>query len=240
MQKIPIIILPGWNTTSAKYQDLSSVLKQEGLINEILDLPGFGKVEHAGRPLHLADYVDFFDDFRKKNKLAEMILLGHSFGGRLALKYTQKFPEHVQALILSGTPGYLPVKRIKWLVSLVISKIGNLFFGLPQLARVADRVRVWFYKLVGAIDFYRADPVMRLTFKQVVAEELKTAMLTIQVPTILIWGEHDPIVPLKVGKQMTKTIANSKLVVIPNAGHRFSQEELKLFAKAVKDFLQNL
>ena len=139
---IPIIVLPGWCTTSEKYLELLRSLQKYSYNISVLDMPGFGKVPHRGRPLHLTDYVDYLESYRKRCKVTPFILIGHSFGGRLALLYQKQFPTRVSALILSGTPGFLPVRKEKWLVSLIISKIGNVFFRLPFISRYTENVRV--------------------------------------------------------------------------------------------------
>ncbi len=120
---------------------------------------------------------------------------------------------------------------------MVISKIGNFIFSIPGLTNIADKVRGWFYYIIGARDFYRAQGSMRQTFKNIVGEKLEENMKRIHIPTLLIWGEEDVIVPVRIAKKMKETILNSKLVVIPQGRHSVIIDDPEIFVKEVCSFL---
>ena len=192
------------------------------------------------KPLTLTDYAQFLRDYITKEHITNPVFIGHSFGGRVALKYNELYPNGVSALVLTATPGYTPIPRKKLMLFIYLAKIGKYAFSLPIINLLKDNVRRWYYYLVGARDFYRAHGVMRETFKNIVAEELEESMRIVNIPTLLVWGAGDVMVPVWIGQRMNKTIQGSKLVIIPGSDHGLPFKEPKNFYKAIAPFLKTL
>jgi pimeloyl-ACP methyl ester carboxylesterase len=238
--KYPIVILHGWGLSAKTFEPLVSELKKQHVQVFAPDFPGFDSLHIPTRPLTLADYADFLDAYLRKHHIEKPIFIGHSFGGRVALKYQYAYPANITALILTGAPGFTPVSRKKLALLISIAKIGGTLFSLPLLYRLKDRVRLWYYYVVGARDFYRAQGVMRETFKRIVREELVTSMKHVCVPTLLVWGDKDIIVPVSIAKKMNETIADSRLIILPGCGHNVSYKSPKEFVRSIYDFLLSL
>lgn len=222
----PIVVLHGWGLSANVYDNLAAELRKQHLRVFAPDFP-------TDKPRTLSDFVAFLDTFLKKNHINRPILLGHSFGGRVALKYEYEHPGNVSALILTGTPGFTPVAKKKLAVLVALAKIGKIL--LPF-----DSVRRWYYYVTGARDYYRATPPMRETFKNIVRESLVEYMRAVQVPTLLVWGGNDNITPVWIGKKMNDSIPRSKLIVIPDSDHGVSYKKPKDFLAAIYDFLFTL
>jgi len=201
------------------------------------DLPGFGKTILPKNPLHLSDYVAFVEKYIKEHSLVNPIFIGHSFGGRIAIKYASMHGHSLSKIILTGAPGYPSVKSWKWCVSYVISKLAHMLFFLPYLHGHEEHIRSWFYTIVGARDYSRASGVMRNTFKNIVSEKLDGYMKQIHIPALLIWGEEDAIVPVQIARRMKRTIVNSKLIVLPHGKHSVIIDDPKTFVKEICSFL---
>jgi pimeloyl-ACP methyl ester carboxylesterase len=238
-----IVLLHGWgrgkNAWTAYHKTIEE-FEKKGFTVFAPDMPGFGEASTPTHPLMLKDYSDFLATFIKKNNIISPVLIGHSFGGRVVIKYVTTGNTDAKAIILSGTPVYLPVKKAKWFLAMVISKIGGFIFTLPGLSNVADTVRGWFYYCIGARDFYRAQGAMRQTFKNVVGEQLKEYIKTIHIPTLLVWGADDIIVPVNIGLRVKQNIPRAKLAIIPNAGHSVVMDEPNIFVSTVVSFLQTI
>lgn len=239
MSKPAIIILHGWSLSGKTFFPLAEELVKHGYQVFVPDLPGFGSSLLPSKSLSLSDYADFLEDYILEKKLKSPALIGHSFGGRVSLKYLQMHPKSVRALILSGTPGYSPVSRKKLIFFIHLAKVGGAIFSFPVLSFFQDTIRRLYYYVVGARDFYRADGVMRETFKSVVAEELVTPMQSVSVPCLLLWGEEDTLVPVSVAEKMRQTIPGAKLVVLPG-DHGVSFRRPVLFSQSVIDFLKQI
>lgn len=237
MEKPTIVILHGWGLSARVFQPLVSELKKLAYPCLVPDLPGFGSEPAPVYPWRLRDYVRFVDDYFKKQSVKRAIFVGHSFGGRISLKFSQLHPDKVLALVLTGTPGFTPIPRKKLILFVTLAKIGNIIFSLPPLNLVKDSVRRWYYYVVGARDFFRAEGVMRDIFKTIVAEELVSSMQTIKVPTLLIWGEYDIIVPSAIAQQMHEVIPHAQLVILPEADHGVPFKQPEAFAGYVNRFI---
>ena len=236
--KSPVVILHGWGLSGKTFFPLVETLKKQGYRVYAPDLPGFGETKMPERPLMLTDYALFLDEYLKKNHIVQPIFIGHSFGGRVSLKYNELYPNRVRVLILSGTPGFTPIPKKKLILFIFLAKIGKLLFSIPPLSLVQDAVRKWYYYVVGAKEFFRAEGTMRETFKQIVKEDLVPAMEAVDVRTILLWGEYDIIVPVSIAERMHQVIAGSELIVIPEADHGVPFKQPEVFASYVERFLK--
>ncbi|MBI5619585.1 alpha/beta hydrolase [Candidatus Gottesmanbacteria bacterium] len=233
----PIIILHGWGLSGKTFEPLVSVLTKLGYRVTAPDMPGFGGAQTPDKPLALSDYVAFIHDYLKKNSIEQPVFIGHSFGGRVALKYQLLYPKSVAALILSGTPGFTPIPKKKLLLFIALAKVGKLLFSIPPLNFFQDAVRRWYYYFVGAKEFFRAEGAMRETFKRVVREDLVSAMETVDIPTLLLWGEYDIIVPVSIAERMHQVIAGSELIVIPEADHGVPFKQPEVFTSYAERFI---
>lgn len=238
--KETIIILHGWGLTGDRFNDLAIELSKLGY--EVLnpDLPGFGKEKAPERPLTLTDYADNLLDYYKKSGISKAVLVGHSFGGRVALKFDELYPAYVAAIVLSGTPGFTPVSKKRLVTFVVLAKIFKIIFKIPPFSFFEGPVRAWYYYVVGAKEFLRAEGPMRQTFKNVVQEDLVIPMRAVKCPTILIWGNEDIIVPVPIAERMLNEIKGSKLRVIDGIDHGLPFRRPDLFAAAVRNFLNSI
>lgn len=240
MNRSPVVILHGWGLSGKTFLSLAGILKKQGHRVYAPDLPGFGETKMPERPLLLMDYARFLDEYIRKNHIEHPILIGHSFGGRVSLKFNELYPKCVRALILSGTPGFTPIPKKKLLLFIFLAKIGKLLFSIPPLSLMQDAVRRWYYYVVGAKEFFRAEGTMRETFKQIVKEDFVSAMEAVDVPTILLWGEYDIIVPVAIAERMHRMIAGSELIVIPEADHGVPFKQPEIFASYIRRFLKKI
>jgi pimeloyl-ACP methyl ester carboxylesterase len=240
VKKPPIVILHGWGLSGERFAPLRQLLEKHGYTVFAPDLPGFGKTDPPLRPLHLSDYAEFLREYMQKNNIVNPVLIGHSFGGRVSLKYQKLFPKTIRALILTGTPGYTPVARKKIIIFVTIAKIGKFFLSFPLLIPLQENIRKWYYYVVGARDFTRAEGVMREIFKNIVREDLVSCMESIQDPCLLVWGENDRITPLWIARRMNTVIGGSQLVVIPDIGHGVPFQQPHRFVEAIENFLKTI
>lgn len=238
--KHPIVILHGWGLSANVFSPLARELARNHLTVFAPDLPGFGDSIIPDHALKLEDYVHFLEEYFKKNNIEKPVLIGHSFGGRVALRYSLSHPENLTTLVLTGTPGFTPVPKKKLALFISVAKIGKLFFLIPFTSAIRDHVRQWYYYVVGARDYYRAQGVMKDTFKNIVAEELKTSMEHVRVPALLIWGADDIIVPVSVARRMKETIPGASLTVVPSVGHGLPYKHPKDFCVVLLSWMKSL
>lgn len=235
--KPTIVILHGWGLSKKRFSPLISELENHGYIVCAPDFPGFGESAPPDKPFYLNDYAKFLSNYLEQKKIKNPMFIAHSFGGRVALRYCRKNPNSVRTLILTGTPGFSPVLSIKRIILIKIAKIGKLLFSIPMLSGFMTVFRSKYYSLVGAKEYNTARGTMKETFKNIVSESLLDDMKHITIPTYLVWGEHDRMVPIDIAKRMIATIPNSQLLTIQNADHGVPYKQPKIFVEAITRIL---
>lgn len=237
MKKFPIIILHGWNLSGVKFQPLVKVFLKNKLHAIAPDFPGFGHNRILNRPYKLKDYVKNLEVFITKYGTKKVVLICHSFGGRVGIKYAAENQNKVKLLILTGVPGYRVENRLKITLFYALSKIGNFIFMLPILRNFRCFFHKLIYRVSGNTDYYKANGNLKVTFKNVIGEDLVIYMKKIRVPTVLIWGENDKTVPLSVAIKMKKIIKDSILKVIKGENHKVPYMAAEKFYNALKHFI---
>lgn len=233
--KPSILILHGWGLRGSIYDGVKKLLEKEGFKVFIPDLPGFGEEPLRSSTMMLDDYVSFVDEFLKANKTTQFIIIGHSFGGRVALKYAFKYPERVNKLVLAGTP-VIRSSVLKRKISRMVSIAGGKIFRfLPKTTK--DFLRKFLYFLIGEWDYYKAGPLKQV-FKNIISEDLVFYAKNIKTPVLLVWGENDRVVPVSDMKKIAKIIPHATFSVVKDVGHKLPYEKPVEFFKAIKPFLQ--
>jgi pimeloyl-ACP methyl ester carboxylesterase len=235
--KQTIIILHGWGLSGEAFSVLGRELSNLGFEVYLPDLPGFGTSSPPDEALTLDDYVEFLHTYICAKTIHKPIIIGHSFGGRVALKYVFSYKNECKLLILTGVPGYRSGVIGKRYVFMMIAKLGKLAFSLPVLSAFTEEIRKKYYHAIGVREFNKSNGNMKQTFKNVVDEPLDSYMKGINIPSYLVWGSHDSMVPVFVAKHMQQTIPNSHLIVVSNAGHSFPYKEPAHFVQAIKHIL---
>lgn len=238
MTNSAIVILHGWNLYSLKYQKLIGEFKKEGFSVFAPDFPGFGQSQLPNKPYSLSDYVTFLNNYLSQKGVGKIILIGHSFGGRVGIKFASLYPEKVEKIILTGVPGFRPAMNIKIIFFKIIAKIGKLIFYKSILKIFAPIFKKILYKLIGEYDYTKTSGVMRETFKKIINEDLTSPMSKIKSPTYLIWGSNDTITPIWIAKKMQAVIKDSKLITLTGEGHSAVYKNPELFSKTVIKLLQ--
>lgn len=228
-KETPVIILHGWGINGLKYKDLKDGLEKKGHAVYAPDLPGFGSNPLKKEALEFDDYIDFVRDYIKNLKVKKIILLGHSFGGRIAIRFTTLYPDLVDKLVLTGASGIPHTLSFKKKFLSAIAKKGKKYLHNSFL-------RYILYRSIGEMDYYKAGK-MRETFKNVHKISILEDLEKIKAPTLLVWGENDTMIPLVDGKLMHEKIAHSQFVVIPDSTHELPYEHPDLFMNVVINFI---
>jgi len=224
-----ILILHGWGSNSEKWQKVGDLLVKKGLKVIIPDLPGFGSSQKPPEVWGLDDYCKFLQEFVGFLNLEKFCLLGHSFGGALAVKYALAFSEKIDKLFLISAACFrrrAPRKRLFY----IIAKVLKIFSFFPYYLYI----RKGFYRfIVRKSDYLYADGVMKNIYLKIIREDLGNILEQIQVPTIIIWGREDKIKRLKEARLINEKVKNSKLEIIPNIGHSPHLETPEKLVRAI-------
>src|SRR3989344_1590790 len=234
-QGMPFLILHGWGSRSEKWQEVGRMIAEKGFKVIIPDLPGFGKSQEPNQPWNLDDYSDFLNSFIKNMGINNFYLLGHSFGGAISAKYTSlnQGKNKIEKLFLVGASCFRE-RTYKHLLLKFLAKLFNFLSFLPFY----NLLRRGFYKyLVRKSDYLAAKGVMRQTYLNIIEENFSEQIKSIAVPTVLIWGDKDDIIPLKLGLKLNKVISHSKMIVIKGGDHDLERKMPEILAQKILDKL---
>jgi len=238
-----LIILHGWQSSKEKWGKVKELLeKEEGGSKEIEviapDLPGFKAETTLERAWDLDDYVVWLEQFVAGRE--KFFLLGHSFGGRVAIKFAVKHSYRLSGLILVSAAG---IKKEPTLIRKLMEKGSMLvrkmkFEETPILKNIWGVFKKFFYQFIlGKTDYLMASGFLKKTIKNILKEDLSSILEKIEVPTCLIWGEEDKITPLEDAYLMKKKIKLSQLKIMKKVGHTPHLEEPEGLVKLIKEFL---
>lgn len=235
----PILILHGWGSNRKSWIPVMEILTLNGFQVMAPDLPGFGESDFPPTSWNVQNYVDCVLVLLDTLKLKKVILIGHSFGGRISIKLASQHPERVENLILVASAGikHQPTPKIKILS--FGARFGKKIITIPVLRSFTSTTRHFLYRLAGSRDYLLSGP-NRETFLKIIAEDLSPHLSKISMPTLLIWGDKDSMTPLKDGLIMRSTIPDSKLVILKGLHHGIHREAPQKLAEAVKCFLENI
>jgi pimeloyl-ACP methyl ester carboxylesterase len=212
-----IVLLHGWGARAEKLVPLEKQLKDTGWQTLNLDLPGFGLPEPK-TAWNLADYSDYVLKKIPVNWGKDFFVFGHSFGGRIAIKLATTQPDKLKGIILCAPGGLSRAPLVKRVAFSSLAKIGRFLPFQEVFRRIL-------YKVVREHDYEKTSGVMRQIFKNIVDEQLMPVVSRITLPTLIIWGDQDRVVPWTDGEKAHRIIKGSKLKIISNIGHRVPYDE---------------
>ncbi len=204
-----IVLLHGWGQNIEMMKPLGDLLADNYHIT-IIDLPGFGKSKEPATILDVGDYTEIVHDLLKSLKVVKPTLIGHSFGGRISIRYGATY--EVEKLVLCGAPCVKTKKNLTLKEKML--KSAKKLPGMEKLASIAKNY-------IGSTDYKNASPMMRNILVKVVGEDLSDYAKKIKVPVILIWGEYDEAVPLEEGRMLEELLPDGAMIVLPGTHYAY-------------------
>ena len=225
------------------------------------DLLGHGESAKPRTDYSLGAYASAIRDLLGALGYERGTILGHSLGGGVAMQFAYQFPERCERLVLvsSGGLGHelhlllraAALPGADWVLPVLCS--GGLRSAVEGVARFLGRVagvrvgpdleEIWrnFVSL--------SDPDARQAFIHTVrtvidikgqrASGTDRLYLAAELPTMIIWGEHDPLIPVAHAYAAHRSIRGSHLEIFPDAGHFPYRDDPQRFLKVLVDFMQS-
>lgn len=227
----PIILLHGWAASSTIFESITNILKTKYTIY-VIDLPGFGKSEEPDKPYNLDDYVDLLYQFIIDLDIYNPILLGHSFGGRIAIKFASLY--NVSKLILVDSAGLKQKNFIKTKTKILLYKLKKKYYKITKNVIKYNDLLI----NSGSTDYKEASVIMKKILVNVTNEYLDKYLKDITCDTLIIWGKKDDVTPYYNAVKLKKKIKNAGLVTLEGVGHFPFIESKKTFNKILKSYLE--
>ena len=215
------------------------------------DLPGFARSSKDNKLYSPPNYVAFVNWIVKKYTKGPVYIIGHSMGGALSLYYAKMYPDSLERLIIIDSAGilyrsaftksFISIKPNKWLdifntpvsvaYNYMIANLESMDSDLmPETVDKSLESEFIRKKLYGG------DPG-KIAAMALLHTDFSGILDKIYTPTLIVWGEKDPVAPLRTGRLLEWMIPGSYLRIMPELGHSPMLDRPDEFNKLIMDWL---
>lgn len=251
----PLLLLHGFGASSFTWRKIAPALAETHRVIAV-DLKGFGQSDKPfDERYSVVDQAELVAELIEEKDLRELTLVGHSFGGGvallLALEANGRLEGRIARLVLIDSiafPQNVPV-FFRMLDMPVVSQLGIRMVPPEVQARLALQIAYFDDSKIEAeeIEAYAA-PLKTAAGKHAIIhsarqivpddiEALSARYRSIALPTLILWCDHDRIVPLDIGIKLRQTLPNSTLKLIDACGHMPQEEQPETTLLLLQDFL---
>ena len=247
---LPIVLIHGTGASLHTWESWVNELKNNHRIMT-LDLPAYGLTGPNKTGDYSQDfYVNFMENFLLKLNIKRCVLGGNSLGGSITWAFALEHPERVGKMILVDAGGY-PMVSKSVPIAFQIARmpiVGNLFkYILPYavIEKSLQNVYVHDDRITPELIERYYDLASRTGNRKAFLDRMKSSIKndnylkikTLTMPTLIIWGKEDGLIPLNVAEKFHKDLPNDTMIVFKDLGHTPMEEDPMKTVKAVKDFL---
>jgi len=189
----------------------------------LVDLPGFGQSDAPNDVWDTFQYADRLVADLDEQQISQVDVVGHSFGGKVALSMAIRYPERVRRLVVMGTSGFrscIPWHRRSR--ALLLKWLGRILRTLDAVVG-SNYYRDWFISRYASVDYKNAGELRPILVKSI-HDDLTAELERILCPTLILWGDKDQETPISIAHHLNKHIVDSRLVVHPGKGHLLFQD----------------
>ena len=229
-----VMLLHGWGCDRNIWKATREWLKGYKRVVSV-DFAGFGQSEEPREVGCVEEYTRSLEALVRELGIERPTLVGHSFGGRVAIVYASR--NEVERVVLTDAAGVKPRRSLNYYRKVYTFKL--MRYALPWLIgrqkaqMLIDQRR----KRAGSSDYNSATPTMRAILSKVVNEDLQHLMPSVKVPVLLFWGDKDTATPLADAHIMACKMPNADMVVAEGAGHFAMLEQPELWFTSLQSFL---
>jgi pimeloyl-ACP methyl ester carboxylesterase len=231
-----ILMLHGWLDNYKSFDDIALELEKTYRIVRF-DFPGMGQSELPKAAWDVERYASFAGEFISKLSLNPYAIIGHSFGGRVAIKAISSGIISPEKLILISSAGVAEKNAIRTAIFKLAAVLVKPLLSIPIIGSKLNSYKSSFYKRIGS-DYDRNER-LKPTFRNVVGEDLTIDAKKIPTRTLIIYGERDATTPISEGKKLNSLIGDSHFEVINNAGHFVHKDQSSRVTALISDFIHD-
>lgn len=244
-----ILFLHGWPGSHKLFEYQFDQLPKMGYRCIGIDTRGFG---NSDKPYKGYDYDRLSDDVRyviEVLELSDITLAGHSTGGAIAIRYMARHKGYgVSKLALFAAAAPSLIKRPNFFYGLdeetVIQIIKGTYTDRPNMLQgfgdiffyqhITEAFSDWFFKIGLQAAGWATASIAKTWINEVLFSDLEK----IYVPTLIIHGIHDKVVPFELGQVQEQIIKNSKLIPFKYSGHASFYDERSRFNEELTKFIE--
>lgn len=247
----PVVLLHGTSASLHTWEGWAAVLQDKRRVIS-LDLPGFGLTgPFPDGDYRMSHYSAFLANVLEQLQVPRAVVAGNSFGGQLAWQFALDHPQRVERLVLVDAAGYprnatsMPIGfRLAQIPALapvmanvlprpmIEASIRNVY-GDPE--QVSDELIDRYYELTLRAGNRDA---LRQRFIQVEAGQSYTRISELKMPTLILWGGRDELIPPVNAERFKRDIKGSRLVLFDELGHVPQEEDPARTVAVLMGFLE--
>ena len=251
----PVLLIHGFGASTYTWRHVAPELAKTHRVIAV-DLKGFGQSDKPFDSRYsVFDQAELLAQLIVDKDLRNLTLVGHSFGGGiallLALEANERLEGRITKLVLLDSIAYpqnIPV-FFRLLDVPLVSRLGVSMIQPSVQTRVALRIAYFDDSKIDQdeVDAYAAPlrtaagkHAIIYSARQIVPNglaEISERYKTIELPTLILWCDHDRIVPLEVGLKLRRTLPNSTLRLVEDCGHMPQEEQPESTLKLLQGFL---
>ena len=247
----PIVLLHGTSASLHTWEGWVAALQTKRRVIS-LDLPGFGLTgPFPDGDYRMAHYSAFLAHVLDQLQVPRAVVAGNSFGGQLAWQFALDHPQRVERLVLVDAAGYprnatsMPIGFRLAQIPALAPLMANLLprqmieasirnvYGDPS--KVSDELIDRYYELTLRAGNREA---LRQRFIQAEAGQGFTRIAELKVPTLIIWGGRDELIPPDNAERFNRDIQGSRLVLFDDLGHVPQEEDPSRTVAVLMGFLE--
>jgi pimeloyl-ACP methyl ester carboxylesterase len=248
--KQTVVLLHGFGSSLQTWDEWASDLEKNRRVIR-LDLAGFG-LTGASPDNNYSDDADVARLFKflEKINVQKCILVGHSMGGRIAWNFASSYPERLEGLALLAPDGFPAPGQIVGAKPYDAGPLANLLkFFMPKFIIKKSLEPAFFDSsfmtdilLDRYYDMLRA-PTVRTAILQRMSQTITVdpvpKLRKINIPTLLLWGERDQMIPASNSQDYSRVMPNAKVIILQRASHLLQEENAQASLASFKEFLSS-
>ena len=227
--KNPILVLMhGWGESKETWKDIIPALSEKSTVYA-LDLPAFGDNQKDYTVFALKDYVAYLNNFFYEHKIEKSILIGHSFGGRVATQFTLQYPKKVEKLVLYSSNIRFDKDSSNRMFALLNSVNKSMVLLFSVITRGVRN------KKLSPNDYTQLSTIQKMIHADA---QFIDVLHQIKQPVLLLAGRFDFLTTLSYQRTLSKKFVRAKLVTFDRSTHIAHKEERRKFIETIKEFMR--
>lgn len=222
----PVVILVHGLVLASRYMIPTAELLASKYRVYVPDFPGYGDSDKPDKVLELPELADVLGDWMDAVGIKQAIMLGNSFGCQVIAEFTIRHSDRIFAAILQA-PTIDPRARN------LPEQLWRFALNAPYEKASQLPIQVQDYAAAGL-------PRVIRTMQMALSDRIEAKLPSMHIPTLVVRGEKDPVVPQNWAEEVVEMLPNGKLNVIPGGGHTLNYSKPVELSRVCDEFIQEI
>lgn len=241
--KDTIVLVHGLGASAERWEFVIPEFSKEYRVI-VPDLIGFGHSDKPSVDYTTEFFTEFLGNFLKKLEIKKTNIIGSSLGGQITAEFTSQNQNLIENLVLVSPSGIMKHSTPALDAYVMAALYPNLEGAKNAFEMMAGPTREIHSKIIEDFVTRMKLPNAKMAFMSTLlglknAEIITKSLKKITVPTLIIWGEDDPVIPIKYADDFVSSIQDCRFYMMDNCGHTPYVDDPQRFTRLVLDFLEN-